>query len=61
MLYMKFLYIWIIGSQEEEVYMYFPIYIVSLCNMKRPLVGPFFGRFYFYAQILQAMCKECCI
>jgi len=24
MLLMKFLYIWIIGSCEEEVYMYFP-------------------------------------
>jgi len=34
---------------------------ISLCKMKRPLVGPFFGRFYFHAQSLQTMSKGCCI
>jgi len=29
--------------------------------MKHPLVGPFFGRFYFYAHIVQSMSKGCCI
>jgi len=41
---MKFLYIWIIGSREEEVYMYFPK--ISLCEMKRSLVGQFMGGFF---------------
>jgi len=34
---MKFLYIWNIGSREEEFYMHFPTY--KPCKMKRPLVG----------------------
>jgi len=29
--------------------------------MKRPLGGPFLGRFYFYAHTLQTMSKGCCI
>jgi len=33
---------------------------VSLCKMKRPLVGPFWGGFYFYAQNLQTMSQGCC-
>jgi len=34
---------------------------ISQCKMKHPLVGPFFGRFYFYAQTLRTMSKGCCI
>jgi len=42
MLHMKFLYIWIIGSQkEEELYFVFPY--INLCKIKHPLVGPFLG------------------
>jgi len=33
----------------------------SLCKMKRPLVGPFLGEFYFNAQSLLTMSKGCCI
>jgi len=29
--------------------------------MKRPLVGPFLGGIYFYAQTLQTMSQGCCI
>jgi len=29
--------------------------------MKRPLVGPFLGGFYFYAHVLQTMPQGCCI
>jgi len=58
MLHMKFLYIWIVGSREEEFYMYFPI---SLGKKKRPLVGPFLEGFYFYAQTLQTMSQGCCM
>jgi len=29
--------------------------------MKCPLVGPFLGGFYFYAQSLQTMSQECCM
>jgi len=34
---------------------------MSLCKMKRPLVGPFLGRFNFYAQSLQHISKGCCV
>jgi len=34
---------------------------ISLCNMKRPLVRPFLGGFYFYAQTLQTMPQGCCM
>jgi len=58
MMHMKFLYIWNIGSREEEFYI-FPY--ISLCKMKRPLVGPFLGGFYFYEQIWQTMSQGCCM
>jgi len=32
MLYMKFIYIWIIGSREEEVFMYFDIQVYVKWN-----------------------------
>jgi len=32
-----------------------------ICKMKCPLVGPFLGRFYFYAQTLQTMYQGCCM
>jgi len=56
MLHMKFLYIWIIGSREEEVYMYFPN-CISLCKMKRPQVGPFLGGFFFMRKLYRP-CPE---
>jgi len=31
---------------------------ISLCKMKHPLAGPFFGRFYFYEQTLQPYPKD---
>jgi len=34
---------------------------IHLCKMKCPLVGPFLGRFFFYAQTLQTMSQECCM
>jgi len=34
---------------------------ISLCKMKRSLVGPFLGGFYFYAQPLQTMSQGCCM
>jgi len=36
--------------------MYFLFF--SLYKMKRPIVGPFFGRFYFYVQTLQTMSQD---
>jgi len=34
---------------------------ISLCKIKCPLVGPFLGGFYFYAQTLQTMSLGCCM
>jgi len=34
---------------------------ISLCQIKRPLVGPILGGFYFYLQSLQTMSQGCCI
>jgi len=34
---------------------------ISLCKMKRPLVGPYLGGFYFYVQTLQTMSQGCCM
>jgi len=34
---------------------------ISLCKIKCPLMGPFFGWFYFYVQILQTISKGCCM
>jgi len=34
---------------------------ISLCKKKCPLVGPFLGGIYFYAQTLQTMSQGCCI
>jgi len=34
---------------------------INLCKMNSPLVGPFLGGIYFYAQTLQTMSQGCCI
>jgi len=46
----------VLESEHLNVFPY-----ISLCKMKRPLVGPFLGGFYFYVQILQTMSQGCCM
>jgi len=48
-----------LSGPQKGPFPWFPY--ISLCKMKRPLVGPFLGGFYFYAQTLLIMSKGCCI
>jgi len=48
MLHIKFLYIWNIGSREEEFLHVFPY--ISLCKMKHPPSGAIFGRNLFLCE-----------
>jgi len=55
---MKFLHIWIIGSREEEFYMYFPIKAYVKLNAPS---GAIFGRILFVCTNLQTMSKGGCM
>jgi len=47
---------WFMRRRALNVFPY-----IILCKMKRPLVGPILGGFYFYVRSLQTMSQGCCI
>jgi len=53
---MKFLYIWIIGSQEEELYKYFPI--LTYVKWNAPLWGHFWAEFIFMCKLYKPCPKD---